>query len=459
MSCPDGPALLRHVEGLAAPEEREDVAAHVAACAPCREAGRGLEGAIDALCAAAPQPGSMTERIRRIESRFVAPGRAQAWLPLAAAVLLAGGLVALAVWKAPAPDPGAPSPADTSPKEGEPLDPLVDGRRLRAGGRPEEIAAVSRALGWLTKRADADGGWGNPGLTGLALMAYSAAGAKEGATPAMRAGRRWLLARQGRAGEFEPRANDKWVYHHAIATWALADLLLAKAVAAADREATLEALKKAAKLLADARNPGAGWRYGFRPGDSDASVTFWAASALAVARRAGADVPKESLEGAVAMFDQFTADGRTGYTSAGTGKVMILGANDGYDHHEALTGASLAVRALSGVAGEADHEAGLKAIAADRPDASKAAAVDFYYWHAAALGLRLREGRRSETWQGWWGACSAAILKLQKADGSWEGNDRWGVVLSEDERAVYAAAMNALTLATPWRYATGERRR
>ena len=63
-----------------------------------------------------------------------------------------------------------------------------------------------------------------------------------------------------------------------------------------------------------AQNPGAAWRYRPRDGESDTSVTVWAALALAAAREVGVSVPA-SLNTPVPLILVHTEGGKTAFTT------------------------------------------------------------------------------------------------------------------------------------------------
>jgi hypothetical protein len=217
------------------------------------------------------------------------------------------------------------------------------------------------------------------------------------------------------------------------------------------------AAEKSVAFLVSAQNPGKGWRYAPKPGDNDTSVTFWAGSALAAARRAGFKVPDEALDGARAWIREATdpVTMSVGYNARGTGKVFIPGVNEAYLHHQTMSAGAMAFRLLAGDARDEAMVSAIGFLATDPPSAATPEHQDYYYWHLGTLAYFLYEGAGSELWKEWHARLLEALRPARQEDGSWDPNDRWG----KDEGAgrVYATAINALTLETAARLAKAAR--
>jgi hypothetical protein len=165
--------------------------------------------------------------------------------------------------------------------------------------------SVARALAYLDRSQDADGGWNNnPALTSLSVMAFLSAGhvpgeGKYGKT--IERGVRWVLKRQypnglvGVAGHHE-------MYHHGICTLMLAEVagMTGKTLGKDVRRAVEKAV---AIILRAQRTEGAnrgGWRYRITHYDgSDLSVSGWQLMALRAAKNLGCDVPADVIDRAV----------------------------------------------------------------------------------------------------------------------------------------------------------------
>ena len=79
---------------------------------------------------------------------------------------------------------------------------------------------------------------------------------------------------------------------------------------------------------------------------------------------------------------------------------------------------------------------------------SKAPSVDYYYWHWASMALFQIDGPKGPSWKKWWPVARAVLLETQEEAGSWKAIDKWSLEAGQ----VYATAINALTLETPYRY-------
>ncbi len=352
---------------------------------------------------------------------------------------------------------------------------------LAGGGGKETEAAVRAALGWLARHQAPDGSWRvqeytkqctaacapNPGhddfdagVTGLAMLAFLGAGATHHSKDAhdgirfgdvVRRGLQWMMSKQDPEGCVGSRNAQKYMYNHGICT-----LALVEAFALTKSNLFRDQVQKAVDFTVAAQNPLRGWRYSFKCGDNDTSVTYWNTLALRAAAHAGFPVPQSVFDGAREWLDQVTEEsyGRAGYTHKGTGKVFVPGLNEEYDHHETLTAMGISLRVLMG----ADREApiltgGSDLILRDKPRWN-GNGIDFYYWHTGTQALFLKGGTDNPRWKGWHEDLLAALLKSQRgaADGckagSWEPVDRW----SGEGGRVYATALNALTLQTYYRY-------
>ncbi len=362
---------------------------------------------------------------------------------------------------------------------------LGRGRLGDEGGGKATEDGVRGALEWLARHQAPDGSWrqgwkaqckGAPcsggawdgdvqvhavGTTSLALLAFLGNGnthrfAKyEHFRRAVHKGLRWLRGQQAPNGSFGWQGNHDGAYAHAIATMAVCEAL------AITRDFELkQPAARAVELLLSAQNPGLGWKYGFRDGRNDSSVTGWMILALKAARSAGLEVPAEAFDGARAWFTRVTdADGVAGYETPGGGS-SFLGATDGkYDEVPTNTAVSVLCRLLMGERRSADvlRRGGRHLL--DAPpswptsDASQARGatrkVNFYYWYYGTYAMFQLGG---QPWHDWNEKMKAALLPHQRRggceDGSWDAECPWSLTGGR----VYATAINALTLEIYYRY-------
>ncbi|MBI4600567.1 MAG: hypothetical protein HY721_01265 [Planctomycetes bacterium] len=378
----------------------------------------------------------------------------------------------------------------------------ADGGFLREGplGWPPEGVrdAVQAALEWLRRHQSPDGAWrsrdwvqmcrtpcrnagaagagdgrGFPdhdvGVTGLAVLAFSGWGHThlDGTyaeyVECVRRAVLYLKGVQVRSedpnedGRFGPARGEQWVYDHAIATLALAELL----VVTGDVIGLQRPVEAAVGLCLRARNEGLAWRYGIRPGDNDSSVTGWMVLALKTARAARLDVPdrelQDALGGALRWFHRTTsAAGKTGYLAPGDEGSRLNGV-----HHEpypfskepsSMTAVAVLSRLFAGEGrGSRDVQRGVKLLLESpprwqEPRGRALSTVNFYYWYYASYALFLHGGK--EEWKKWEDAMVPALLKSQRQggdpeeDGSWDPIDEWGPAGGR----VYSTALGAMTL-------------
>jgi hypothetical protein len=193
-------------------------------------------------------------------------------------------------------------------------------------------AAVNRALTWLAAMQQPDGSFptldmGQPGVTSLCVMSFMAHGHLPGegqyGERLERAvdyvldsqSENGLLSRVGAQGATINRnvpheIGEAAAYNHAIASLMLSEFYGMSQSERSDRVQKVIAAALAASLQMQRwpKNPATdrgGWRYIGRPvygTDSDLSVTGWELMFLRSARNAGFNVPKESIDEAVAYI-------------------------------------------------------------------------------------------------------------------------------------------------------------
>ncbi len=348
--------------------------------------------------------------------------------------------------------------------------------RVYGGGHNTESSVIAGLI-WLKNHQNPDGSWsckrfmnncskgacGGPGgndmydagLTGLALLAFLGAGHTpyEGKFKAVvDSALRSIRSRQDEEGCVWPKEGDSgWIYCQAVCTMALAE-----AYAMTFHDPGLKAsAQKAADCLAGCRNPGQGWRYGVKPGDSDTSCTAWAASALRIAQMSGLEVPREALDGALNWFGGVTDDTyfRTGYIEKGDPGSRPADTQDRFKPGEAMTAASIFSRIL--IEGRKALKTpasigGANLLRQKLPQwDTGGGTIDMYYWYWGSLSM-FQLG--SQFWKSWNTSLKNAVIPTQIAkgceNGSWDPVCVWG---SSGGR-VYSTAMNVLSLETYYRY-------
>jgi len=354
----------------------------------------------------------------------------------------------------------------------------------RGGGDEKTEDAVLNALIWLARHQNPDGSWNvtgyvnrcaaggkclaNPGaddfdagVTGLSLLAFLGAGYSHLSRDVHEAicfgdvvkkGLQWLMNHQDPEGCIGPRAAHQYMYNHTIGA-----LALSEAYGLTGSNLFRDQAQKAVDFTLAAQNPGKGWRYSFKCGDNDSSVTGWAVMVLKSAQLADLSVTRAAFDGARAWFDEVTDETyyRVGYTHKRTGPVKIPGKNENFNHHEALTAVAVMSRIfMQTPKGDPRLLGGCREIVKDLPS-WKEADIDFYYWYYASLALFQFDGPKGMFWSRWNERMKDVLVKNQNTassgckKGSWEPVDRW----SCEGGRVYATAINALTLEVYYRYA------
>jgi Ca-activated chloride channel family protein len=353
------------------------------------------------------------------------------------------------------------------------------------GGRDTEDAALN-ALRWLARHQSADGSWEtrghskhcgrsrfagicspNPGddgyrsgLTGLALLAFLGAGythlskdTYDGVNfgDVVKQGLQYLMKEQGPDGRVTPDTSNKYMYNQMLGS-----LALSEAYGLTGSALLKEPAQRAVQFVEQAQNPGAGWRYSARSGESDSSVTGWGAQLAHSARISGLALSAETPRGLLAFLDQATDSkyGRVGYLDSRVGKVVIPGVNERFADHPALTSIGMMSKMfLTGRKTDPAVRAGADLLTSDLPDPAELKR-DMYYWYYGSMAMFQFDGPSGPRWKAWNQKLKPALLDTQnkaKGDcrhGSWEPNDRW----SSEGGRVYTSAIGALTLEVYYRY-------
>ncbi len=377
-------------------------------------------------------------------------------------------------WPPPHPDPPLPT-----------LEWILRGRfggrttlARRGGGNDATERAVLLGLEWLAKHQDSDGKWDgdgfvhhdpagdvctgtatlpwiDPGLTGLATLAFLGAGSTHRYgrfKDSVRMAVLYLMTQQAADGSIGGRRRD-YLYNHAICALALTeDYAMTKS------PLVKVAAQKSIEYLIATRAPGLAWRHGERDGNHDLSVTGWCVAALRMARSAelsvgGLDL---ALRQTAAWVESITDDesgvsaGGTAPPTGGLGPTTSRGKNANHTP----TAIATMCRHLCGYARtDSRLNQGAMIVASMPPmwnTGSGSSTVDYYYWHFGTLAMFHVGGER---WKEWNRCMKAAIVTHQhrkpgSARGSWDPIDARGAYGGR----VYATAINVLTLEVYYRY-------
>ena len=353
------------------------------------------------------------------------------------------------------------------------------GKRLRLDRamRARESKAkqsVGSALRWLKRYQDEDGHWDsdgfgkhdlpghdpsdgrgsavhNVGITGLAILAFVGDGhdlkSKVYGERLERASE-WLIEQQQDNGLYGNNESHDYIYDHAIATLALAELCVASPT-----DAYRRSIASAVAYLEAHRNPYSVWRYQPQDNDNDISVTVWCVSALVSASHAGVRVDQTGLDNAKSFVEQVSdKSGKHGYTKRGQGSARKPG-DHGHQFPiqkgEALTAVGLYLRfTLSQTPEKHPIMKAAAELVRKRPPVwdEKGGSIDFYYWYYGSCALSQTGGA---VWKEWKQKLLSALLDSQHGSdrglnlsGSWDPVGVWG----EEGGRIYSTAMGALAL-------------
>jgi len=299
----------------------------------------------------------------------------------------------------------------------------------------------------------------DPGVTGLALLAFLGAGYTH------QAGRykktvgdavKYLKRIQDPEGCFGTQTGH-FMYSHATCS-----LAMTEAYGMSNSPLLRRPVEKALEFIYKAQNPnpsGTGklaWRYTVQPGDNDTSVTGWVVMALKSAKSAGLEVAQGSFEGARVWVDQMTdpATGRCGYVQSGVSPVRAPGREDKWPRSksEAITAVAMLTRVFLGEDPEKSKpmQQGAKLCLERLPNWNEGdGSIDQYYWYYGTLAMFQVGGPQ---WAKWNKAMKKAIVDHQRKDGcekgSWDPIGPWG----EDGGRVYATAVMTMCLEVYYRY-------
>ena len=320
--------------------------------------------------------------------------------------------------------------------------------------------AVARGISYLLTKQDDDGTIGKIDrrskdnatvMTGLALMAMASVGHQAtDDTPEGRAMRKaldFILApeRQDVTGYFGKYDGSR-MYGHGIVTLMLAELL---GMGADTRQDALirDRCQKAIDLIVRSQkvrkhNPKyeGGWRYTPDANDADLSVTVWQVMALRAAKNAGLNVPKDTIDAAIAYIKRSYNSGRHK-----NGRVINLKSGFAYepDHGPTYSTACEGLLALQ-VCGdyEAEELKGTVAWLAEQP-LKRETRFFFYGTYYYAQGMYQRGGEDAERARA---AVEKIMLEMQQDDGSWVGRDQ------ETVSRVYSTSLALLSLSVRYHF-------
>jgi hypothetical protein len=376
------------------------------------------------------------------------------------------------------------------------------------GGSDGSEDAVYAALLWLWRHQSEDGSWKSKnyserctktcqnldsgygdgrghehhdvGVTGLAILAMAGyghthqAGEYEEFVDCLKKAVGYLKRVQVHSNDAESNGRyggtetEDWIYDHAIATMAMGELL----IMSGDTIGLKNSVTDAVRLCMRAQNDGRGWRYKFKDGENDTSVTGWMVLALKTAKAANLDIPRADYDrafaGALNWFDSATAaNGKTGYLGPGDpGSMLMTLEKDGvYPYSKDLscmTAVGVLCRIFSGEPRKSEKvRSGVKILMEHTPrwqerKGRSLSTINIYYWYYGSYALFQYGGK---DWKTWNEAMLKTLLENQRQgatssgesiceDGSWDPIDEWGTAGGR----VYSTALGAMTMEVYYRF-------
>ncbi|MFH1226551.1 MAG: prenyltransferase/squalene oxidase repeat-containing protein [Planctomycetota bacterium] len=357
------------------------------------------------------------------------------------------------------------------------------GRRKKAPAQTED--AVLAGLIWLAKHQNPDGSWGakrfmnqckgarcsgpgeeefDIGLTSVSLLAFTGAGYSPSSKDeyegicfgvVVKKAANFLVGIQDSQGVYGGVKSGKFIYNQAIASYAVADLygLIKDSPSGVIFQ---DAAQKGIDYLISIQNPGKAWRYQPKDGQSDTSVSGWAAMAIKSAQLAELKVDYTVFNNVKSFYDDVTnqSDGVVGYTELGS--VAVKANEHDPKIQPSMTAIGIMVRVfIDKSVKDPIIKKGVDRILQDLPtwNPSKLGEIDYYYWFYASYCLNQFDGPDGPCWKKWNERMKEVLVKNQhpKTDGcawgSWDPIDRWG----EEGSRVYSTAINCLTLEVYYR--------
>ncbi len=315
-------------------------------------------------------------------------------------------------------------------------------------------AAVQKGVAFLISEQDARGairenGAHETAMTALSALALTAVGHQpSSASPegvALRKALGFLLSegRQDQDGYFGARDSSR-MYGHGITALTLSALLGMGADAAQDaalRRACERAVSLILRSQAVVKRPehAGGWRYSPASTDSDLSITIWQLMALRSAKNAGLDVPKESIDNAVAYLKRaHVPNGKDWKTPAGFRYVT------GSPPTWSTAAEGLLALQLSGAYDAPEVASAAEWLLHNPPDAARAKTLWFYYgtyYYAQGMYQRGGEAAKESATR-----LNEVLLPLQEANGCWK------IVSDLERNKVYCTAMALLSLSVKYHF-------
>jgi hypothetical protein len=287
----------------------------------------------------------------------------------------------------------------------------VDAKEVAAKAQ----AAASKGLAWLKEHQQADGSLGTKGfgksavaasLAGRAFLMSGDKGPSEEYRPACEKSLGYVLEKVGADGILkEPEGSvAATMYNESyVATF------LALSYRHNKDAKTLDKLKLMVSVILNAQNDDGAWRYQFKKGDGDSSVTACAVIALRAAKDAGLDVPQGALDkGSDYLLRLQNDDGGFRYTAAASGSAFPRSA------------ASAAALSAAGSGRTPAADKARKYLEQFIPSEKLPPNSFFLYGHYYGAQVMCHGATPVEISRKWQSALVSELARAQSKEGSWD---------------------------------------
>jgi len=314
---------------------------------------------------------------------------------------------------------------------------------VKVDGRTRTV--LKGALNFLASKQHMDGSWsvkeGAAGhavaMTGYTLLAFMATGnlPDEGEyRKNVAAGMQFLLDSIQPDGTYRAVSSGQYMYNHAIATIALAELF------GQSRSAAIRPkLERALGVILKAQNKTGGWRYTTRSTDADISVTVLQAVALRAAQDAGLAIPQQAIDAAIAYVRSCYVPDKKSQSPGKFGFAYQPGKEPGF----ARTAAAIYSLQVLGKYDDPMVKTGSDYLFANTKDRA------FYtYGNYYAAPAQYMIG--GETWRNWYAQMKTVLLNAVQQEGNMA---YWDTKLdSNSVGPVFSTAVYVHILAMPYHF-------
>lgn len=348
-------------------------------------------------------------------------------------------------WQDEQPEPPAEQPnvpvGDAAPAEPEQRvrDKALGAENNAAANEfsPALEASVAKGLAWLARQQAPDGSFGNQqqwgpnvAVTSLSALAFMSDGhlPDRGAYgPVVSKALQYILSNAADNGLIASDAGAAPMYGHGFATIFLGEIygMTAGGPDTVTAARVHDALVRSVRLIVSSQNEEGGWRYNPVPNDADVSVTICQIKGLRSARNAGIEVPRETIDRAVAYVRKAQNLGNGG---DGGFRYQLMGnPASGW----ARSAAGVASLQYAGIYDDPAIDAGLMYVERMRGAQRFGRAQHYFYGHYYSMQSMYLAG--GKWWRQWWPEIRDELLALQKDDGSWDDSqvgDHYGTAMS-----------------------------